>query len=318
LVIHEVGMTGILYVVILGGVLLFIIGSLARAVWYARQPIHLRWELYPVPHEDPRRVEHGGSHFEEVDWWTKPRGRNLLGELRFMVPEMLFMKGLWEFNRALWMRSFPFHFGLYLLIGTGGLVVAAALLDLAVPGVMAGGLGLGLHWIYTITGLSGLILGIAGAAALLHRRLTAEDLRPYTAPGDLFNLCAFIGTLGVLLTGFLIRSPDSAGVVFIVQAILRFDFGARIPGLLAAGLALSALLLAYIPFTHMSHFIGKYFTYHAVRWEDRPSQPGGRIAGKMAEYLTYKPTWAARHVGADGTKTWAEVATTNPAEGGKP
>ena len=311
-------MAGIVYVVILGGVLLFLIGSVARAVRYARQPIHLRWELYPVPHEDPRRVDHGGSYFEEVDWWTRPRGFNLLGELRFMVPEMLFMKGLWEFNRALWMRSFPFHLGLYLLIGTGGLVVAAALLDLAVPGLMASPLGLGLHWIYTISGLSGVIVSICGAVALLHRRLTAKDLRPYTTPGDIFNLSAFIGALGLLLAGFLLRGSDSAGVATIVQLVLTFDTEVRIPGLLAAGLILSALLLAYIPFTHMSHFIGKYFTYHSVRWNDRAIRPGDRVERKLAEYLTYKPTWAAGHVGADGKRTWAEVATTNPTERGKP
>src|SRR5574337_791431 len=141
-------MAGFVCVVILGGALAFVIGSVARAIRYARHPIHLRWELYPVPHEDPRRVMHGGSYFEEVDWWTKPRGFNLLGELRFMVPEMLFMKGLWEFNRALWIRSFPFHFGLYLLIGTGGLVLVAAIFDLVAPGMMVGTLGVGLHWLY--------------------------------------------------------------------------------------------------------------------------------------------------------------------------
>jgi len=67
----------------------------------------------------------------------------------------------------------------------------------------------------------------------------------------------------------------------------------------------------------MSHFIGKYFTYHSVRWSDQPLRQGDRMEKKLAEYLTYKPTWAARHVGADGTRTWAQVATTNPAEGGK-
>jgi hypothetical protein len=56
--------------------------------------------------------------------------------------------------------------------------------------------------------------------------------------------------------------------------------------------------------------VAKYFTYHAVRWDDAPNT--GRIAGTMAEYLRYRPTWSARHVGADGTKTWAEVATTPP------
>lgn len=307
-------MTAIVYLIILAALLVFVIGSIARAVRYARHPIHLRWELYPVPHEDSRRVKHGGSYFEEVDWWTRPREFNFFGEVRFMVPEMLFLRGLWGFNRAMWVRSFPFHFGLYLLIGTIGLVIVAAVLELAAPGGTAGGLGTTLHWLYTVTGVSGAILAICGAAALLYRRLTVEDLKTYTTPGDLFNLCWFIAAFGCLLVGFFMRTPDSPSTVAIVQSILSFDTSVKMPSLLAVGLILSALLLAYIPFTHMSHFIGKFFTYHLVRWNDQPLGPGSRLEKRLAEYLTYKPTWAARHVGADGTKTWAEVATTNPAE----
>jgi nitrate reductase gamma subunit len=303
--------------VIVAAALVFVIGSVARAIWYARHPIHLRWELYPVPHEDPRRVEHGGSYYEEVNWWTRPTRFHLFGEVRFMVPEIFFMKGLWDFNRAMWVRSFPFHFGLYLLIGTIGLVAVTAVLEVAVPGATAGGLGIGLHWLYTVTGVSGAILATCGAAALLHRRLTAEDLKTSTTPGDLLNLCWFLAALGCLLAGYFLRGPDSPSTMALVQAILTFDASVRIPGPLAVGLILSALLLAYIPFTHMSHFIGKFFTYHSVRWNDQPLRPGGRIEKRLAEYLTYKPTWAARHVGADGTKTWAEVATTNPAEAKK-
>jgi nitrate reductase gamma subunit len=314
---REVGMIAIGYVVILGALLVFAIGSVARAIRYARYPIHLRWELYPVPHEDPRRVGHGGSYFEEGSWWTKPIRFNLAGELRAMVPEMLFLKGLRDFNRAMWRRSFPFHFGLYLLIGTAGPVLVAALLGLLAPAVLLGPLGIGLHWLYTFTGFSGVILALYGAAALLLRRLTAKDLRPYTTPGDILNLCWFLAAFGCLLAGFLLRSPDSSGIVHLVQALLTFDTSVRIPGLLALGLVLSALLAAYIPFTHMSHFIGKYFTYHSIRWDDRPLRSGDRVERKMAEYLTYRPTWAAPHVGADGTRSWAEVATTNPAQKGK-
>ncbi len=310
-------MTALVCVVVLGSVLVFVIGSVARAVRYARYPIHLRWELYPVPHEDPQRVAHGGSYFEQVNWWTGPRRFTLFGEVRFMVPEMLFMKGLWEFNRAMWMRSFPFHFGLYLLIGSVGLVGVTAVLGLLAPGMVAGALGMGLHWLYTVTGFSGMVLAICGAGALLLRRLTAEDLKTYTTAGDLFNLWAFILALGLLLAGFLVRGPNSPCAVAIAQAILTIDTGVKIPGSLAAGLILSALLAADIPFTHMSHFIGKFFTYHSVRWDDEPLRPDGRIEKKLAEYLTYRPTWAARHVGADGAKTWGDIATTNPAEGAK-
>ena len=37
----------------------------------------------------------------------------------------------------------------------------------------------------------------------------------------------------------------------------------------------------------------------------------------MAEYLTYRPNWSAAHMGADGKRTWADIATTNPWEGTK-
>lgn len=310
-------MTAMVYGVILASILVFVIGSVARAIRYARQPIHLRWELYPVPHADPRRVQHGGSYFEDVDWWTRPKEFNLLGELRFMVPEMVFMKGLWDFNRAMWVRSFPFHFGLYLAIGTVKLLVLVLLLDILAPGLLAGTVGLAVHWVYTITGIAGVILAILGAILLLIRRLTHEDLKTYTTPGDILNLSWFVVAFGCLLVGFLLRAPGSPSAVAMLRAILFFDSSVRIPGLLVVGLILSALLAAYIPFTHMSHFIAKYFTYHAIRWDDRSLRPGDRIEKKLAEYLTYRPTWSARHVGADGAKTWAEVAITNPAEARK-
>ena len=307
----------ILYGTVLAGILVFIMGTIARAIGYARQPIHLRWELYPVPHEDPRRVGYGGSHYEEIDAWTKPRRFNLLGELSFMVPEMLFLKALREFNRALWRRSFPFHFGLYLLIGTIKLVILTLILEALAPGVAAGPVGTALHWLYTATGLAGLVLGSAGAAAHVHRRLTDRDLRPYTVPGDILNLVWFILALGCVLLGFLFRGPDAPGTVAVARAIVMMDMDVAVPPLLTVGLVLSTLLVAYIPFTHMAHFVAKYFTYHTVRWDDRPSRPGGRIEQKLAEYLTYRPTWGAPHVGADGKRTWGEIATTNPTEGGK-
>ena len=71
-------------------------------------------------------------------------------------------------------------------------------------------------------------------------------------------------------------------------------------------------LCAYIPLTHMSHFIAKYFTYHSVRWDDAPAVTNDKVRREIARYLTYRPTWAARHLGADGVRTWADIATTSP------
>ncbi len=111
-------------------------------------------------------MNHGGSYFEEVDWWTKKPHFNLLGELKFMVPEMLFLKGLYEFNRKLWYRSFPFHFGLYLLIGALGLLGARRRAIHPYPSLMAGPLGTAGYLLYKLMGMAGLALAVLGALGL--------------------------------------------------------------------------------------------------------------------------------------------------------
>ena len=297
--------------------LVFVLACVGRAVRYARFPLHLRWELYPVPHEAAARVAHGGSYFEESDWWQKPLRFNWLGEWKAMLPEMLFQKALWEFNRGMWFLSYPFHFGLYLLAGSTGLLGGRALCTLWAPNLLAGEIGLGLRYLNAVGFAAGAALAAAGALSLLVRRLTDANLANYTAPGDLFNLVSFVVTLGCLAGGYLVRPAGTPHALAVACGVLTFDTGVHLPALLATGLIMSALLTAYIPLTHMSHFMAKYFTYHAVRWDDRPNVKGSELARRMAEYLTYRPRWAAPHVGADGARTWAEIAALNPARGAK-
>ena len=310
-------MATLVYIVLYLGAAVFAAGCFVRAWSYARLPLHLRWELYPVPHEAPERAKHGGSYFEDLDWWKHPSTYNLSGELGAMVPEMLFMKALYEFNRKLWYRSFLFHFGLYLLIGTVGLVLMAAILTIAAPGAMSGGLGSVLHWLYLTTGAAGGGLAFLGALALLVRRLTDADLSSYTTPGDIFNLIFFMVAFGVTAAGFLLKGSGAPGVLRLTVALLTFDTKVEIPGLWAVGILLCAILAAYIPMTHMAHFVAKYFTYHSVRWDDAATAKSPRIAVKLAEYLTYRPTWSAPHVTADGKRSWADIARSNPWEGAK-
>ena len=310
-------MTTLLYAMLCVSAVVGLVATVVRAIGYARAPLHLRWELYPVPHEAADRAAYGGSYFEESNWWTKPSHFNLRGELAAMFAEMLFLKALREFNLRLWWRSFPFHFGLYLLIATAVFVLAAAVATVFTPAVMAGALGEMIRLLYRLTGIAGLALTLVGAAGLLHRRLTDNDLKTYTTPGDLFNLGLFIVALGLLAAGYAFRPVGAPDVLSLVVGLLTWNTAIQVPGLLTAGLLMSALLAAYIPFTHMSHFVGKYFTYHAVRWDDRVNRRGGSIERTLAEYLTYRPTWAAPHVTADGVRTWADVVTTNPTKGTK-
>jgi nitrate reductase gamma subunit len=306
----------LLYLVIVIAALVFAAGTAARAVWYARAPIHLRWELYPVPHEDPTRAAHGGSYFEQSEWWRSNRSFNLAGELRVMLPEMLFLNALREFNRPLWFRSFPFHFGLYLLAAACILALSAALATVA-GRPPTEGLGRAAAWLGAATGGAGAVLAIGGALALLHRRLVDPALRAYTAPADVFNLSFFVVALGLLGAGYGWRADGTAGPVRILVGLLSWDASVRVSLLFAIGIVASASLAAYIPLTHMSHFVGKYFTYHAVRWDDGPTRDDRRTAAALARYLALKPTWSAPHLGADGVKSWAQIAASKPAEGGK-
>ena len=262
-------MTILLYCVGYAGAMVFLAGCLARALWYARQPVHLRWEIYPVPHGRP-------------------------AELKIMLPEILFLKGLWEFNRRMWYVSYPFHLGLYLV----GLAVALAL---AVPPAAG------------VAGAAGLVLVLVGSLGILVRRLSSRELRIYTTSCDLLHLAWFAATSALLLAGSLWRPEGTAGPLAILRGAATFDAALRPPPLLAFGALSGTLLLAYIPMTHMSHFIAKYFTYHAVRWDERAA---AGLRRRMAEYLTYRPDWSAPHVGADGQRTWAEIAAANPAKGG--
>ena len=115
-------MSSVLLVITYASLAVFFAAIAAKSVKLSRLPIHLRWELYPVAHERGR-ASYGGSYLEESDWWTKPRHSSLVGELKVMIPEILLLAAVWEHNRKHWLRSFPFHFGLYLSAGLIGLLL---------------------------------------------------------------------------------------------------------------------------------------------------------------------------------------------------
>lgn len=289
-----------------------VVAVIARFHRINSMPVHLRWELYPVPHEG-KRARHGGSYYEEVDWWDKPRKFSLLTELGYMVPEMLFLKALWENNRPLWYRSFPFHFGLYCLIGWIGLLALGALIQISGVNVMSGpGLAVetAIHYLTILAGGLGLLLAGIGAAALLHRRLTDEELLGYTSAAHIFNLALFLVALLVGAVAFVFVDQDFSIARAYIRNLLTFNISAPVGSrAVAIEFVLFSLLMAYVPLTHMSHFFTKYFFYHKVRWDDEPNLVGSKMEKQIAEQLGYPVTWAASHINADGKKTWADIAT---------
>ena len=312
---------GVVQIITYACVAVFLIAVISRFVKLSSLPMHLRWELYPVAHEKGK-AKYGGSYLEEPDWWTKPRKKSHLGELKVMVPEILLLAGVWHHNKPQWFRSFPFNFGLYLLVGTilllsvGGIAVAAG----ADVSADASGLLRAVHYVTVAAGWAGICLALLGSVALLGRRLLNADYREYTKSLDYFNLAFFVVTLVVALLARAVADPQLVGLRAVYARLLTFDFSAAegISGLVMAEVVLGSMLVAYIPLTHMSHFFTKWFMYHDIRWSDEPNiVRGGPIERKIQKSLSYPVSWSAEHIGGDGKKNWVDVATTDPTAEGK-
>jgi len=275
------------------GCTVFLLGCAWRAYRYASAPEHLRWDLYPVAHEPN---DHGGSYLEEKEWWTKPRHTSLVGEVVFMAEEILLLRGVWKHNLTLWWGSFPFHWGLYLM-------------TLTTFGLMAAALGIGgetlLSALALIGGLGGALLAL-GSLVLLYLRAVDSKLKPYTAPVDLMNL-ALLAVLGVL--SVLVAAGGMAPVAAALGDLARVR-PVSVSPVLGAQMAVASLFLLYLPATRMVHFFSKYFTYHAVRWDDRPREAGSALDRRLREALNFGVDWSAEHTRTG--KTWAEVATKVP------
>jgi len=296
-------------VVIYACTALFALFVAMKALRYARTPIHLRWELYPVAHEKGR-AEYGGSIFEELDWWTKPREADRLNEAKEMFLEIVFLKGVYRNNPGLWRFSFPFHFGLYLIIGWLVLLVASA--ALAAGGVTwSAGAQRGLELVLAVVGYGGLALTFLGAAGLLLRRIGSRELRRYSAPVEFLNLAFFLVVVGTALVVQLTGDPWFRGLGDYFTALVSFQHATPLTTGVGMYVLLGALLMAYIPLTRMGHFVAKYFLYHDVRWSDEPNPRGGVIEGKVQQAFGYRMQWSAPHIQTG--KSWGEVGTSPPA-----
>lgn len=294
-------------VVVVAWVLLavFVVAFVLRASWMARLPVHLRWELAPVPHEKGRS-RYGGSYLEQFEWWTKPREKDLTSELTYMLLEILFLRGVWEHNRRLWWFSFPFHIGMYLLIAAGALLLLGGVL--AAAGVTGAGVST-LQNACSYLAAAGFGLGGIGALGLLASRIADPRLRAYTNPASLFNLLLLVAVFATGGYG-IAASQDFTGQVWgFASAVATANLSIELPGILAAHLLFALVFLAYLPFSQMMHFVAKYFTYHQIRWDDEPLARGGRLERSAEKLMNQPVTWGGPHVKADGSKNWVDIAT---------
>jgi nitrate reductase gamma subunit len=281
---------------------IFLAGNIYRLVRVARMPAHLRWELYPIPRGARERQLYGGSYFEESEWWTKPPESSRVGEVRVMLEEIFLLMGVWKNFRGLWVWSWLLHAGLYALIASAVFTFATIVVSGRVESA-AGGLASAariLPWI-------GVCAGLAGVAGLLVMRAATPRLRPYSSRSTFFHLLFLLGIFATGLAGLVIEPAMPGAMRGLAGAMLGLNVMPALPAITAAHAALLGFFLTYFPFTHLTHAYMKFFTYHSVRWDDRPAARDPRAVRSVARSLERTLTWSAPHIAAPGAQTWADA-----------
>ncbi len=294
------GMVWHIFVLSVIGVFLIVITW--RTVAIIRLPVHLRWELAPIPHEKGKS-RYGGSFLEEHEWWNKPRPRSRIAPMIYMAKEIFLLRGVWEHNRTLWPFTFSMHIGIYLTVAMLFLQVINALLIMAQAPLYILDFSLGIASVFA---LGGYLLGSLGTIGLILKRSFDSNLRPFNTLSRYFNLL-FLGAVFISGGYAWLQSRDFISAMsLLIKRLITFEAGVIVAFPLSLHLVISLLFLMYLPLTDMIHFIAKYFTYHEIRWDDKPQDE--RMAQELSVLLNQPVTWSAPHVKADGKKSWGDLA----------
>lgn len=278
---------GFVFVII--GLAGFVVLTAVKAWKYAHLPVHSRVELYPVPKEGDGRGKYGGSYFEEEDWWEKPRRLDPVYEVVDIMQEMLLISKLFKHQRSLWWASYAFHLGIYVMFGWSLLLLLTVFWN---PEFLVVGTA--------VVGAVGFALSTIGAVLLFVRRAVDESLRAYTPPQEYFNILLILATLVTGIVAWtLFASPFD-----VARSVFAFD-AAPLPPVVVAHLVLLGIMLLYIPLSKMSHYVGKFFAFHKVLWDNDPNVAGSKVAA-MAEREAGGPApaaWSAPHTRPSSSDT---------------
>ena len=276
-------------------IILFVGISMYKAARFTNMPMHGRMDLYPVPKEEG--FEHGGSFYEEIEWWKKPHKVSHVREVKEMLKEIIFIKKLFENQRPFWWVSYALHLGIYFIMAWTILLVIGAVAH--ITSASTGAISSIINILTILTGVIGIVIATIGSGFLFLRRLTSNTLKKYTTPQEYFNLLLIFAAL---ITGILAWFGDlSFDTVREVTAnLITFNTTGlqALNGIQVLNIILVAIMLAYIPTSKMSHYVGKYFTFHKVLWDNDPNLKGSEIERKIKDASTYKPTnkWSASHI----------------------
>ena len=282
-----------------------------RSIKYALMPVHLRWELYPIPHEEGRK--YGGSYLEEKEWWTKPRRKSVIRDVLFIVKDYLFFVQYFKRARDYWSVLYVWHVGFYLIVAFHGLVAVGALAMIGGVDIAGNAANNGVQFLYyltLVTGIAGFSFGCLGSIGVLVKRLVDPDLRLYATIKNYFS---YIFYFTVFLSGIIswaVFDPTMTGYREFYHSVFTFE-SITPDAALVAHIVLFAMFLIYMPSTAAMHYATKFFAFFAIRWNDSPNIRGSKTERKIQELLKQPVTWSAPHIQTG--KDWGEIAT-NPIE----
>jgi len=225
---------------IIGGILpyvvvpVFVAGMGYRFWTWLKSPQPAKMTLFPA----------GGSTFREV------------------LAEMLLFPSLFKGDRVLWSFAWFFHATLALVF-LGHIRVFTGVADrvLQAAGMTPKGLDL----------MSGLVGGAAGilllaiGLMLLLRRLTIPRVREITGLPDVIAILLIIL---IIITGDVLRFSepfDLEQTRVWAASLIRFSPVIPANGMFLLHLALSQLLIVFIPFSKILHFGGFFFTQTLIK-----------------------------------------------------
>jgi nitrate reductase gamma subunit len=297
-------MTGIgWHISVFGAIIISLTIIIYRTINIVRLPVHLRWQLAPIPHEK-RKSRYGGSYLEEYEWWRQPRRRSRIAPLVYMAKEILLLRGVCKHNMALWPLTLVFHLGIYLIAAMLLFCLINAILIIAEVPLSVLNVFLG---ITSVLAMSGYLLGSLGTIGLLIKRILDSNFRPFNTVSTYFRL-VFLGA--VFISGFYVwfLSGDFAfRMSLFVSRLITLDSGVSAAFPLSLHIIISLLFILYLPLTNMIHFVAKYFTYFEIRWNDRPKDE--KMEEELAALLAQPVNWSATHVKAGDEKSWTDIMT---------
>ena len=275
-----------------------------KAVKYLHLPRHLRWELYPVIHEEKYR--YGGSYFEDLDWIERGRRKAWPRSILFLLKEYFTLGEYFKRRKGYWLALYPWHIGFILIISFHIFTFFAALamvLGLPVSSDSPILAGKAFYYVVLLVGLVSFISGALGSIGIMIKRIADYDLRAYATPQNYFTylFCLVVFLSGLYAWAFV--DPTFAEYRhFWVGLITARPVGVA-PGA-ALHIILFDLFLIYLPFTRSMHYVTRIFAFFLIRWDDEPNRRGSKLEQELMKLFGEKVTWSAPHIKPG--KTWGE------------